>query len=58
MDALRFLSPTQRRMMLRLLLGVASGLAACRDQSMTNYRIPKEEESLPPPAAEAPGPRA
>jgi len=36
-------------------LGVCSGLAACRDKSVTSYRIPKEPDSDQAPDAAQPG---
>src|ERR1035438_400134 len=45
--------PTKRRITLLLAVGVCSGLAACRDRSITSYRIPKEPDAEQAPAPEA-----
>src|SRR5208282_1087469 len=39
-----------------LLAGVLSGLASCKDKSVTSYRIPKEQEEVQAPAAQEAAP--
>jgi len=50
--------PTQRRIALILVVGVCSGLAACRDKSIASYRIPKEPDSDQAPSPDAAPPDA